>query len=85
MPAASNKKTTRKLVGGLVVIAFIVCGAGMHHQQKQRDATVNWHHVSTALMDVESAKRELHQSLQQRIVNEQRGVSEPELAAARQQ
>ena len=71
MQAADNKKTTRKVVGGLVIIAAIVCTAGLHHQKKQQDATVDWHRVSTALMEVETAKRELHQSLQERISREQ--------------
>ena len=75
MPAANPKKTTRKVVGGLVVIAVIVWTAGLHHQKKQRDATVDWHQVSTALMEVESAKRELHESLQERIVREQQSPS----------
>ncbi len=73
--ANNNKKGTRKLVGGLVVTAVIVYSAGMHHQRRQQDATVDWHQVSTALMEVESAKRELHQSLQQRIVREQQTPS----------
>lgn len=71
MQEASNKKRSRKLVGGLVVMAVIVYSAGSFHQQRQQDAAVDWHSVSTALMEVESAKRELHQSLQQRIVREQ--------------
>ena len=75
MPEANNKKSSRKLVGGLVVTAIIVYTAGVQHQRKQQDATVDWHHVSTALMEVESAKRELHQSLQQRIVREQQTPS----------
>ena len=69
--ADHNKKSTRKLVGGLVVVAVVIYSAGSYHQRRQQDATVDWHHVSTALMEVESAKRELHQSLQQRIVREQ--------------
>ena len=73
--ANNNKKGTRKLVGGLVVTAVIVYSAGMHHQRRQQDATVDWHQVSTALMEVESTKRELHQSLQQRIVREQQTPS----------
>ncbi len=71
MREADSRKTTRKVVASLVVTAVIICTAGLHHQKRQRDATVDWHHVSTALMEVESAKRELHQSLQDRIVREQ--------------
>lgn len=71
MQAANSKKATRKLVAGLVVTAAIVCTAGLQHQRNQQDATVDWHRVSTALMEVETAKRELHQSLQQRIDSEQ--------------
>ena len=73
--ADHNKKSSRKLVGGLVVTAVIVYSAGVHHQRRQQDATVDWHQVSTALMEVESAKRVLHQSLQQRIVQEQQTPS----------
>lgn len=75
MPVASNTKAARKLVGGLVVTAVITCTAGTLHQRKQQDATVDWHHVSTALMEVEGAKRELHLSLQQRINSEQQTPS----------
>ena len=72
MQAANhNKKGTRKLVGGLVVAAVIIYSAGSHHQRSQQDATVDWHQVSPTLMEVEGAKRELHQSLQDRIVREQ--------------
>ncbi len=70
-----NKKNSRKMVGGLVVVAVIVYSAGVHHQRRQQDATVDWHQVSTALMEVEGAKRELHQSLQQRIAREQQTPS----------
>lgn len=71
MQAADSKKTTRKVVAGLIVTAAVVCTAGFNHQKRQQDATVDWHQVSTALMEVESAKRELHQSLQNRIIHEQ--------------
>lgn len=71
MREVDHRKTTRKVVAGLVVTAVIICTAGLNHQKRQKDATVDWHHVSTALMEVESAKRELHQSLQDRIVREQ--------------
>jgi len=75
MPAANPKKTNRKIAGGLVVVAVIVWTAGLHHQKRQQDATVDWRSVSTALMEVESAKRELHQSLQDRIIREQQTPS----------
>ena len=66
----NNTKRARKITGGLVIAAAIVVTAGMHQQRKQQDATVDWHQVSTALMDVEGAKRELHESLQERISRE---------------
>lgn len=71
MLAANPKRATRKIVAVLVVIAVIVWTAGLHHQKRQQDATVDWHQVSTALMEVESAKRELHQTLQKRMIDEQ--------------
>ena len=70
MQAADNKKTTRKIVGGLVITAAIVWTAGLLHQKRQQNASVNWHQVSTALMEVEGAKRDLHSSLQERISRE---------------
>jgi len=40
----------------------------------QRDASVEWHDVSVALMEVERAKADLHESMQQRITKEQTGT-----------
>ena len=73
MPVAKNK-TARRFVTGLCVVAVIVAAAGMHHQRSLQDATVDWQHVSAALMEVENAKADLHKSLQQRIAKEQESV-----------
>jgi len=67
----ANTKTPYKLVGCLVLIAVVVCTAGLRHQRVQRDASVEWHDVSVALMEVERAKADLHESMQQRITKEQ--------------
>ncbi len=75
MPAANSKNNTRKAVAGLVVVAAVIWTAGLQHRQKQQDATIDWHQVSTALMEVESAKRDLHHSLQERLVQQQRPLS----------
>jgi len=64
-------QTSHKLVACLVLVAVVVCAAGMRHQRVQRDATVEWHDVSVALMEVERAKADLHASMQQRISKEQ--------------
>ncbi len=72
---APNNKAGVRFVACLSVLAIGICAAGMHHQRKQADATVDWQQVSTALMDVENAKRELHDSLQQRLVKEQQSAS----------
>ena len=70
----ARNKTARRAVACLAVAAVAICAAGMHHQRKQSDASVDWQQVSTALMDVENAKRDLHSSLQQRLVKEQQSA-----------
>lgn len=70
--ASSN--SAHKVVAFLVVMAVITCAAGLRHQQAKHDASIDWHDVSVALMEVERAKAELHQSMQQRIVREQQGA-----------
>ncbi len=71
MQTADSKRTSRKVVASLVVAAAVIWTAGLNYKKKQHDATIDWHHVSTALMEVEGAKRELHLSLQERISREQ--------------
>jgi len=74
-PDTKPGNPTRTIVTGLVITAVIVWTAGLLHQKRQQDAAVNWHQVSTAMMEVESAKRDLHQSLQERIGREQQAPS----------
>ncbi len=71
----TKNKAARRGVTCLALAAIAICVAGMHHQRKQSDASVDWQQVSTALMEVENAKRDLHNSLQQRIVKEQQTAS----------
>ena len=66
MPAA-NKKTANKVAACLMVIGIVISAAGLRHQRVQSDETIDWQQVSGTLMEMETAKRDLHQSLQQRL------------------
>jgi len=67
----AKQPIAHKLIAGLVLTAIVICAAGIRHQQVQKDASVEWHDVSVALMEVERAKRDLHQSMQQRLIKGQ--------------
>ena len=73
MPVA-RRPVAHKIIAGLVLAAVGICGAGLRHQQAQQDASVEWNDVSVALMEVERAKRDLHQSMQQRLAKEQQNT-----------
>jgi len=70
MQQVSKKRAAHKIVACLVLVAAITCGAGYYQQQARRDAAVDWQDVSTTLLAVENAKRDLHQSLQHRITSD---------------
>ena len=70
-----SSKSGHKVVAFLVLVAVITCAAGLHHQRAKRNASIDWHDVSVALMEVEKAKTDLHQSMQQRITREQQGAN----------
>ena len=70
MPAV-NKKTANKVAACLMVFGIFISAAGLHHQRVQSDETIDWQQVSGTLMEMETAKRDLHQSLQQRLSSDQ--------------
>ena len=70
MPAVS-KRTAHKVVACLMVIGICISAAGLRHQRVERDETIDWQQVSGTLMEMETAKRDLHQSLQQRLTSDQ--------------
>jgi len=67
----TRKSLVRRVVVCLLLSSILVCTAGVLHQRNQRAATVDWRQVSSTLLELEQAKRELHTSLQQRLAREQ--------------
>jgi len=66
----ANNKIAKRIVICLTITGIALCLAGYKYQQKQRRGSVNWQHVSVALSEVETAKRELHQTLKTRLAEQ---------------
>ena len=62
----ANQRLARKMVVVLFVIGLAIAFAGARHQQAQVAAQVTWQDVSATLQDVEIAKRDLFQSMQEK-------------------
>jgi len=62
----ANQRLARKMVVVLFVIGLAVAFAGARHQQARATAQVTWQDVSATLQDVEIAKRDLFQSMQEK-------------------
>jgi len=65
-----NNKIAKRVVICLTITGIALCLSGYKYQQNQRRESVNWQHVSIALSEVETAKRELHQTLKKRLAEQ---------------
>ena len=63
---AVSQDTARQAVVVLFIIGLVVAFAGARHRQAQVTAQVTWQDVSATLQDVEIAKRDLFQSMQEK-------------------
>lgn len=63
---AARQRTAQRAVVALFLIGLVVAYAGNRHRNARLDAQVTWQDVSATLQDVETAKRDLFQSMQEK-------------------
>lgn len=59
-----------KVIISLFVFGIVLCIAGHKYQSRQQARQISWQDVNVAMQDVESAKRELFQSLNAKTSNQ---------------
>lgn len=69
MPTASQLHAVRVTVVVVFIASLIFAFAGYRYRNAQVAAQVTWQDVSATLQDVETAKRELFESMQQKTGN----------------
>ncbi len=63
--------TARRIIVCLFVFGLLLSFAGHRYQSHQRASSITWHDVNTELQQVETARVELFEALNQKIASRQ--------------